>query len=219
VTHCATAEAAPGASFAWRAALASRGRAIAAPLQKTQRGNAAAGPLQTLAQGAAFLELNARKGSGHQQAEGAMGRAEHGRESLSEMDWFVVLMARARKVSQLIAAVRSYLASWPAARVARVQMIDAGWAPFDEQQQPVAVIGPQDVRHIYDAVHDQIVSLKESGVAPTPEFLEMELVFFLAQRLLQDLEADFPAARAAPHASRREMPDARSKNRTLVAGR
>jgi hypothetical protein len=69
VTHCAAAEAAPEESFAWRAALASRGRAIAAPLQKTQCGNAAAGPLQTLAQGAAFLELNARKGSGHQEAE------------------------------------------------------------------------------------------------------------------------------------------------------
>ena len=197
----------------------SRAEQLPLRLQKTQRGNAADETLQTLAPGAAFLELNARKGSGHQEAEGAMGRAEHDRESLSEMDWFVVLMARARKVSQLIAAVRAYLSSWPAARVARVQMIDAGWAPFDEQQQPVAVIGPQDVRQIYEAVHDQIVSLKESGVAPTPEFLELELVFFLAQRLLEDLEPDFPAARAAPHASLREMPDARSKNRTLVAGR
>jgi len=208
-----------GEAVSRRKVPASRAEQLPLRLQKTQRGNTAAETLQTLAPGAAFLELNARKGSGHRKAEGAMGRAEHGRESLSEMDWFVVLMARARKVSQLIAAVRAYLASWPPARVARVQMIDAGWAPFDEQQQPVAVIGPQDVRQIYDAVHDQIVSLKESGVAPTPEFLELELVFFLAQRLLQDLEPDFPAARAASYASRREMPDARSKNRTLVAGR
>ena len=148
-----------------------------------------------------------------------MGTAECGLESLSELDRFVALMARARKVSELIVAVRTYLCSWPAARVARVQTIDAGWAPFDEQQQPVAVVGPQDVRQICDDLRDQIMSLNASGVAPVPEILELELVFYLAQLLLDSLEPDLPAAQAASRAARRETPDAGSKNRALAAGR
>jgi hypothetical protein len=148
-----------------------------------------------------------------------MARAMQAFEAASEMDRFVVLMSRARKVSELIVAVRTYLSSWPAARVARVQAIDAGWAPFDECQQPVPVVGPQDVRQIYDDVRDQVVSLKAIGVAPTPEFLELELVFFLAQLLLDDLEQDFPVARTAAKASRHDNPDARPKIRTLSAGR
>lgn len=141
-----------------------------------------------------------------------MGRAQYSLESQNEMDRFTVRMSRVRKVSELIAAVREYLAAWPAERVARVQTIDAGWAPFDEHQQPVAVIGPQDVRQIYDDIRDQVVSLNAIGVAPTPEFLELELVFFLAQALLEDLEADFPAARATSPPARRETPHARPKS-------
>jgi hypothetical protein len=139
-----------------------------------------------------------------------MGRAEYGLESASEIDRFIVLMSRARKVSELIAAVREYLASWPAQRVARVQRIDAGWAPFDERQQPVDVIGPRDVRQICDDVRDQIVSLQAIGVAPTPEFVELEMVFFLARRLLDDLEPDFPSPCAASQSARRAPAHGRS---------
>jgi hypothetical protein len=175
--------------------------------------------LQSLAPLAARLELNACKGNCRRQAEDGMGRAEAGLEYASEMDRFVVLLSRARKVSELIVAVQAYLSSWPAERVARVQAIDAGWAPFDERQQPVAVIRPQDLRQIYDDVRAQIASLQAIGVAPTPEFLELELVFFLAQLLLQDLEQDFPAARPLAQASRREKPYAEAKSGILAARR
>lgn len=148
-----------------------------------------------------------------------MATSDHVLESLNEMDRFVVLVAKAQKVSDIVDALRAYLSRWPAARVARVQLIDAGWAPFDECQQPVAIVGRLDVRQIYDAVHGQVVSLRESGVAPTPEFLELELILFFADLMLADLEPEFPAAHAASHASRGEIQDARSKNRTLVAGR
>jgi len=193
--------------------------AIAATLQKTQRGKGAAETLQSLAPGAAFLELNERTGIGDGLLEDAMASAEYGPDSINEMDRFVVLMAKARKASDIVDAVRAYLSRWPSARVARVQLIDAGWAPFDDHQQPVPLVGSLDVRQIYDAVRGQVVSLRESGMAPTPEFLELELIFFFADLMLEKLEPDFPAAHAASHASRREMPNAGSKNRTLAAGR
>jgi hypothetical protein len=148
-----------------------------------------------------------------------MGTAIEALEGASEMDRFVVLMSRARKVSELVVAIRTYLSSWPVARVARVQAIDAGWAPFDERQQPLAILGPQDVRQVYDDVRDQVVSLKAGGVAPTPELLELELVLFLAQLLLDDLEQDLPVARAAPHARRQGRPHAGQEDGPLAAGR
>lgn len=148
-----------------------------------------------------------------------MATTEYGLGSLTEMDHVLVLMAKARKASDIVDAVRAYLSRWPAARVARVQMIDAGWAPFDERQLPVPIIGSLDVRQIYGAVHGQVVSLKESGMAPTPEFLELELIFFFADFMLHDQEPDSPAAHAASQTSRREMPNAGSKNRTIATGR
>lgn len=148
-----------------------------------------------------------------------MATAEYIPESLEEMDRFLLLMGRASRTAELIDTLRAYLSGWSAARVARVQRIDAGWAPFDDSQRPIPILGRLDVRQIHDALHDQVESLRESGVPPTPEILELELVFFFANFLLDDLEPDLPSAHAASHGSRREMPNAGSKHRTLAAGR
>lgn len=148
-----------------------------------------------------------------------MATADYLPESLEEMDRFLLLMGRASRTGELIDTLRAYLSGWSAARVARVQRIDAGWAPFDDSQRPIPIVGRLDVRQIHDALHDQVESLRESGVPPTPEILELELVFFFANFLLDDLEPDLPVAHAASHGSRREMPNVGSKHRTLAAGR
>jgi hypothetical protein len=80
----------------------------------------------------------------------------------------------------VLTAVREYLAAWPAPRVARVQTVDAGWAPFGEDLQPAPVYRPTDVREICDAIHGQCLSLRGAGVTLTPELLELDLFFFLA---------------------------------------
>jgi hypothetical protein len=138
-----------------------------------------------------------------------MATAEYLPDSLEEMDRLLLLMGKARKSAEIIEAMRAYLSGWPTARVARVQRVDAGWAPFDDNQRPMPIVGSLDVRQIYDALHGQVESLKESGVPPTPEILELELVFFFANFLLDDLEPEFLAARA---------PDVRPENRTPLAG-
>lgn len=137
-----------------------------------------------------------------------MATAEYLPESLEEMDRFLLLMGRATRSAELIDTLRAYLSGWPAARVARVQRIDAGWAPFDDNQQPIPIVGRLDVRQIHAALHDQVESLKQSGVPPSAEILELELVFFFADFLLDDLDPEFLAARA---------PDVRPENRTAVA--
>ena len=116
----------------------------------------------------------------------------------------ICLLAGARGALDVVAAVRDYLAAWPPERVARVQRVDAGWAPFDQDRQPTAVYRATDVRRICDAVHGQCVALRDAGIAPTPELLELDLFFFLATAKLAQLEPGPAPARALQPSSRHD---------------
>jgi hypothetical protein len=124
----------------------------------------------------------------------------------------ICLLAGARKALDVVAAVRDYLAAWVPERVARVQRVDAGWAPFDQDQKPSAVYRATDVHRICDAVHGQCVALRDAGIAPTPELLELDLFFFLATAKLAQLEPG-PAPARAPQPSPRHEVAARSSMR------
>ena len=118
-----------------------------------------------------------------------MATAEYACASLAEMDRDdICLLAGAREALDVVAAVRDYLAIWPSERVARVQRLDAGWAPFDLEQKPTAVYRATDVHRICDAVHGQCVALRDAGMALTPELLELDLFFLLATAKLAQLE-------------------------------
>lgn len=137
-----------------------------------------------------------------------MQTAEYASGSLAELDCDdICLLAGAREVVDVVAAVRDYLAVWPAERVARVQRVDAGWAPFDQDQKPTAVYRATDVHRICDAVHAQCAALRDSGMALTPELLELELFFLLATAKLAQFE---PAPARAPQPSSRHDVAARS---------
>jgi hypothetical protein len=116
--------------------------------------------------------------------------AEQVLNSLAEMDRYVCLMAGAQRAADVVAAVRDYLAAWPAVRVSRMQRVDAGWAPFDEDQKPAAVYHPADVQRFCNAVHCQCVDLRGAGMAPAPELLELDLFLFLASMKLAELEPE-----------------------------
>ena len=142
-----------------------------------------------------------------------METAEHVSGSLADMDRDdICLLAGARQALDVVAAVRDYLAVWPSERVARVQRVDAGRAPFDQDQKPAAVYRATDVRRICDAVHGQCVALRDAAIAPTPELLELDLFFFLATAKLAQLEPG-PAAARAPQPSSRHEVAARSSMR------
>lgn len=111
-------------------------------------------------------------------------------------DQFVCLLAGARGLLEVVAAVRDYLAAWPPEQVARVQKIDAGWAPFDDNHEPVPVHRPADLREIFAAVHGQCSALRAAGVAVAPELLELDLFLYFACTKLQELGPESDSASA-----------------------
>ena len=115
-----------------------------------------------------------------------MATTEYVLDSLTEMDRFVRLMAAATGAAGIVAALNEYLAGWTKERVLRLQKIDAGWAPFDDRQQPVPVYEAIDVLQICDSVRSQCIALKESGIALTPELLELDLFFFFVRQIVED---------------------------------
>ena len=121
--------------------------------------------------------------------EAGMATAEYIFDAPGKMRHYLRLMAEAQGTSAIVEAVQGYLADWPKESVASVQKIDAGWAPFDAHQRPLQVSGALDVRCIRDAVHCHCMALRESGMAQTPELLELDEFFFVASELVEKTEA------------------------------
>lgn len=115
-----------------------------------------------------------------------MGQADYVRTTPFAVDRHIGRIGAARKTSAVLAAVRAYLNSWPAERVARLQCVDAGWAPFDEHQQPLQVNTVADIEDVFRDVHQHCTVLRKSGLDMCPELLELDWVLLFAhQRLLQ----------------------------------
>jgi hypothetical protein len=131
-----------------------------------------------------------------------MNTADDVIDSLADMDRCVCLLAGARGAPDVVAALSEYLAAWPAKRVARIQRVDAGWASFDQNQQPMPQFQPADVHRICGAVHGQCMSLRGAGVTLTPEMLELDLFLSLACAKLAEFEPAMAPARDAPSAPR-----------------
>ena len=102
------------------------------------------------------------------------------------MDRYVRLMAAANGTAGIVDAVGEYLAGWSRERILNVQKTDAGWAPFDDRQQPVPVFAAADILRICHSVRNQCIALKESGIVPSPELLELDLFLFFARQIMED---------------------------------
>jgi hypothetical protein len=111
------------------------------------------------------------------------------------MDFYSGIMPNAIGASAIVEAVQEYLAGWPQERIASLQQADAGWASFDVNRRPLRVFDAFDVRCIRDAIHSHRMALSGTGVAMTPEFVELEEFLFLAIGMIENLER---AASQAP---------------------
>lgn len=93
---------------------------------------------------------------------------------------YLGLVAAAETPAEVLRAVQSYLDAWPKERIASVQRVDGGWAPFDWNQRPLRVNGVRDLRRIHDVVHCHCIFLSEAGIALTPELEELNEFFVAA---------------------------------------
>jgi hypothetical protein len=121
-----------------------------------------------------------------------MSTAEYTLDSLAALDCSLCKLSQARGGPEVVEFVREYLAGWPAERVARIQRIDAGWAPFDEYQRPAPLFRPADLRKIGAAVHEQCAALSGAGVAPVSELLELDHYLRFACAKLEELAPGAP---------------------------
>jgi len=126
-----------------------------------------------------------------------MATTEYVLGSLTEMDRFIRLMAAASGAAGIVAVVNEYLAGWSRERILSSQKIDAGWAPFDDRQQPVPLYGAADVLQVCESVRSQCIALKESGITLTPELLELDLFFFFVRQIVEDCEPALSRSHAA----------------------
>ncbi len=119
------------------------------------------------------------------------------------MGYYIELMARADGIPAILDAVQDYLASWSKERIASIQKIDAGWAPFTAGEQPLEISDALSVRCIRDAIHHQCIALREVSVALTPELVELEEFFHVATELVENfgrapMQAPAPVMRTPP---------------------
>ena len=139
------------------------------------------------------------------QSEAAMATTEYVLDSLTQLDRYVRLIAAAPGVSGITDVARAYLAGWSKERIRSLQTIDAGWAPFDENQRPEPIYDADGVRRICKSVRDQCLALRASGVELTPELLELDLFFFFACESVEVHEPTYAIAsssampQVAPH--------------------
>jgi hypothetical protein len=120
--------------------------------------------------------------------EDAMETARHAWDPVDDAARFARLLAGARGSAEVVAAVREYLAAWPPARVANLQRVDGGWAPFDAGQRPIPLHRPTDLHRIRDAMRVQCASLLGAGVAPAAELVELDEFLSLACAKLVEIE-------------------------------
>jgi len=112
--------------------------------------------------------------------------------TLAELSRFLGPLMRARGADEVVQAVRGHLDTMPAERIARIQQVDAGWAPFDLQQSPAPLHRPADLQKTAEAVRRQCAALRSAGVPVTPELLELDLILFLACTKMELLLPESP---------------------------
>jgi hypothetical protein len=96
------------------------------------------------------------------------------------LDAYVELLKQANGIEGVVVAVQDYLHSWTQERVARLQKMDGGWAPFDRQRRAQRINSAAAIHCVHNAIHAHSNALREVNLAPTPELLELEAFFSAA---------------------------------------
>jgi hypothetical protein len=112
---------------------------------------------------------------------------------------FLELIANAEGPAAVLAAVQSYLNAWTSERIARLQEMDGGRAPFDRDRRalPVSTVGRLSL--FRDRIRHQCAALKQVGMQLTPELVELDEILSVATQMAESRKApDFKERSAAP---------------------
>lgn len=123
-------------------------------------------------------------------------RALEERPETTELFQYVELLAAAETLNEVLRAVRDYLNAWHKERIRNLQKVDGGWAPFDREQMPAQIDSVVHLRRFQDAVHRQCAALKQAGMEPTPEIIELNEFLFIAVRLADCMKTHPSKARS-----------------------
>jgi hypothetical protein len=111
---------------------------------------------------------------------------------------FLELIASAEALPAVLSAMQSYLNAWPKERVANLQRVDGGWAPFDNGQKPLPVGSIDDLTRFQDAIRRQCDALKQANMQLTPEIVELDEMLSIASRFAEAMgSAEFKGHSAA----------------------
>jgi hypothetical protein len=102
---------------------------------------------------------------------------------------FLELIASAEGPAAVLAAVQSYLSAWTPERIARLQEMDGGRAPFDRDRRalPVSTVGRLSL--FRDRIRHQCTALKQVGMPLTPELVELEDLLSVATQRAESRKA------------------------------
>ena len=115
-----------------------------------------------------------------------MTTVEYVLETLTDVELHVKLLTAATRADEVVGAARGYLASWPKVRIENLQKIDGGWGTFDYHQRPEPIHGVADIVRKSDALSRHCLALKDAGIDPAPELLELDLYFTLAKQVAEN---------------------------------
>ena len=118
-----------------------------------------------------------------------MATAEYVLQTLNEVEHHLRLLTAATGADEVVSAARSYLATWSKDRIENLQKIDGGWGTFDSQQRPEPIHDVGNIARISNVLSDHCRALKDAGIEPTPEFLELDLYFALAKQIAENFIA------------------------------
>jgi hypothetical protein len=112
-----------------------------------------------------------------------MATAEYVLQTLTHVEHHIELLTAATMPGEIVHAANSYLATWSKDRIENLQKIDGGWGPFDSEKRPEPIHGFGYIARISNVLSNHCRALKDAGIEPTPEILELDLYFALAKQI------------------------------------
>jgi hypothetical protein len=132
------------------------------------------------------LELNRCAGiATSDDLEVAMATAEYVLQTLSAVEHHLMVLTAASRPDEIVRAASDYLASWSRDRIENLQKVDGGWGTFDTQGRPDPICDLAHIARISNVLGNQCAALKDAGIQPTLELLELDLYFAVGKQMAE----------------------------------